>query len=72
MAAGEPLAGIPVTPNDGVTIFVPAADAAELAPAAKALASALAVNGIVAEAAADRGPQTRPKIMVIEIGTKPQ
>jgi hypothetical protein len=71
-AVGEPPAGIPIAPSDGVTIFVPAADVAELAPAAKTLASALAAFGIVTVAAADSGPQTRPKIMVVEIGTKPQ
>jgi hypothetical protein len=72
LAVGDPPAGVPVTPGDGITIFIPASEAAELAPAALAVVSALAKTGIAAIAVPDNGPQTRPKIIVIEIGTKPQ
>lgn len=72
LAAGDPPAGVPVSPSDGVTLFVPVADLPELLPAVKTLASTLIAAGIATAIAADSGPQTRPKIIVIEVGTKPQ
>jgi hypothetical protein len=71
-ATGDPPAGIPISPDEGVTIFVPADDVTNLAPAANALNSALNDAGIKAVSVSDAGPQTRPKIIVIEIGIKPQ
>jgi hypothetical protein len=72
LATGDPLAGVPVSPNEGVTIFVPKDDIAALAPAANALWRTLNAAGIRAFQAEDSGPQARAKIIVIEIGTKPQ
>ena len=72
LATGHPPAGIPVSPNEGVTIFVPQDDLVSLAPAVDALSSALNAAGLKTYVARDAGPQTRPKIIVVEIGTKPQ
>ena len=72
LATGDPPAGVPVSPNEGVTIFVPQDDFASLAPAVNALSFALNAAGLKSYVARDAGPQTRPKIIVVEIGTKPQ
>ena len=72
LATGDPPAGIPVSPNKGVTIFVPQDDLASLAPAVNTLSSALNSAGLKTYVAPDAGPQTRPKIIVVEIGTKTQ
>jgi hypothetical protein len=71
LATGDPPAGVPVEPNDGVTIFVPKDDVPTLAPAANALWRALNDAGIKAFEAPDAGPQVMPKVLAIEIGTKP-
>ena|ERR1700730_10823038 len=71
LAMGTPSAGIPISPNDGVTIFVPASDVTNLAAAANALDSALKAEDIKVSEAIDNGPQARPKIIVVEIGTRP-
>jgi hypothetical protein len=72
VAAGDPPAGIPISPNEGVTIFVPTDDVASLTPAATALLSTLTDAGIKTVAVTNAGLQTRAKIIVIEIGIKPQ
>jgi len=73
LAVGDPPAGIPLSPNSGVTVFVAASRANELAPTAHALAGALAAEGIIAGVTASAGPrlEQRPNVIVIEIGRKP-
>ena len=73
LAVGDPPAGIPLSPNSGVTVFVAASRANELAPTAHALAGALASEGIIAGVTASAGPrlEQRPNVIVIEIGRKP-
>jgi len=72
-AIGNPPAGVPLAPNSGVTVFVAASRANELAPIAQALAGALMAEGIIAGVSASAGPQMegRPNVIVIEIGRKP-
>jgi hypothetical protein len=72
-ATGNPPAGIPLAPNSGVTVFVAASRANELAAPAQALAAALMAEGIIAGVSASAGPQMegRPNVIVIEIGRKP-
>jgi hypothetical protein len=72
-AIGNPPAGVPLAPNSGVTVFVAASRANELAPIAQALARALMAEGIIAGVSASAGPQMegRPNVIVIEIGRKP-
>src|SRR5262249_57746251 len=72
-AIGNPPAGVPLAPNSGVTVFVAASRANELAPIAQALAGALMAEGIIAGVSASAGPQLegRPNVIVIEIGRKP-
>src|SRR5258705_35091 len=66
-------AGIPLAPNSGVTVFVAASRANELAPIAHALAGALTAEGIIAGVSASAGPQMegRPNVIIVEIGRKP-
>ena len=71
LSSGNPPAGVPVSPNDGVTIFVPAEEVSKLAPAANALWKALNRAGIKAYEA-PTSSQTRSGVLVIEVGTKPQ
>ena len=73
LAIGDPPAGIPLSPNSGVTVFVAASRANELAPTAHALAAALTSEGIIAGVTASAGPrlEQRPNVIVIEIGRKP-
>lgn len=70
---GNPPAGVPLAPNSGVTVFVAASRANELAPIAPALAAALMAEGIIAGVSASAGPrmEQRPNVMVIEVGRKP-
>lgn len=70
LATGDPPAGVPLSPNDGVTVFFPK-DSPELWHAGKALVDALNNSGVKAYLTEDSGPQQRAKILVIEIGTKP-
>jgi hypothetical protein len=72
-AIGNPPAGIPLAPNSGVTVFVAASRANELAPIAHALAGALTAEGIIAGVSASAGPQMegRPNVIIVEIGRKP-
>ena len=72
-AIGNPPAGVPLAPNSGVTVFVAASLANELAPIARALAAALMAEGIIAGVSASAGPQmeSRANVIVIEIGRKP-
>jgi len=72
-AIGNPPAGVPLAPNSGVTVFVAASRANELAPIVQALAGALMAEGIIAGVSASAGPQMegRPNVIVIEIGRKP-
>lgn len=72
LARGEPPAGVPISPNEGVTIFVPAQEISELAPAANALYAALNAAGIKTFEAKDGGPQAKAGVLAIEVGTKPQ
>ncbi len=72
LAVGDPPAGVPVSPGKGVTVVVPTDDLQTLIPATNALISALNSEGIATTGAHTTGPQIRPKIIVIEIGTKPQ
>ena len=73
LAVGDPPAGIPLSPTSGVTVFVTASRANELAPTAHALAAALMSEGIIAGVSASAGPrmEQRPNVIVIEIGRKP-
>ncbi len=73
LAVGDPPAGIPLSPNSGVTVFVTASRANELAPTAHALAAALMAEGLIAGVTASAGPrmEQRPNVIVIEIGRKP-
>jgi hypothetical protein len=73
LSVGDPPAGVPLAPNSGVTVFVAASRANELAPIAQALAGALRAEDIIAGVSASAGPQMegRPNVMVIEIGRKP-
>jgi hypothetical protein len=73
LAVGDPPAGIPLSPNSGVTVFVTASRANELAPTAHALAAALMSEGLIAGVTASAGPrmEQRPNVIVIEIGRKP-
>src|SRR5262249_9321596 len=73
LSVGDPPAGIPLSPNSGVTVFVAASRANELAPIAHALAAALMSEGLIAGVAASAGPrlEQRPNVIVIEIGRKP-
>jgi hypothetical protein len=63
---------VPLAPNSGVTVFVAASRANELAPVAQALA-ALMAEGIIAGVSASAGPrmEQRPNVIAIEIGRKP-
>jgi len=63
----------PLAPNSGVTVFVAASRANELATAAQALAAALMAEGIIAGVSASAGPrmEQRPNVIAIEIGRKP-
>jgi hypothetical protein len=72
-AVGDPPAGVPLAPNSGVTVFVAASRANELAPVAQALAAALMGEGIIAGVSASAGPrmEQRPNVIAIEIGRKP-
>ena len=72
-AVGDPPAGVPLAPNSGVTAFVAASRAHELAPVAQALAAALMVEGIIAGVSASAGPrmEQRPNVIAVEIGRKP-
>jgi hypothetical protein len=72
LTTGDPPAGIPVAPNEGVVIFVPKDDIPSIGPAADALSIELRKVGVAAAVFHDIGAQTRAKIMVIEIGMKPQ
>ena len=67
------LAGIPLSPTSGVTVFVTASRANELAPTAHALAAALMAEGLIAGVTASAGPrmEQRPNVIVFEIGRKP-
>jgi hypothetical protein len=73
LAVGDPPAGIPLSPNSGVTVFVAASRANELAPIAHAVAAALTSEGLIAGVTASAGPrmEQRPNVIVIEIGRKP-
>src|SRR5262249_36571961 len=73
LAVGDPPAGIPLSPASGVTVFVTANRANELAPPARAGAAALVGEGIIAGvgAPAGRRMEQRPNVMVIELGRKP-
>ncbi len=73
LSVGNPPAGVALAPTSGVTVFVAASRANELAPVAQALAGALMVEGIIAGVSASAGPQMegRPNVIVIEIGRKP-
>jgi hypothetical protein len=73
LAVGDPPAGIPLSPNSGVTVFVAASRANELAPTAHAVAAALMAEGLIAGVTASAGPrmEQRPNVIVIEIGRKP-
>ena len=73
LAVGEPPAGVPLAPNSGVTVFVAASRANELAAPAQALAAALMAEGIIAGVSASAGPrmEQRPNVIAIEIGRKP-
>lgn len=71
LAAGSPPAGIPLSPGEGVTLFVPANDVPDLAGATNALDEALRDAGLKVVEAIDSGPQSKPKTIAIEIGTKP-
>jgi hypothetical protein len=73
LAVGDPPAGVPLSPNSGVTIFVAASRANEFAPIAQLLAAALMSEGIIAGVSASAGPQMeqRPAVIVVEIGRKP-
>ena len=73
LAVGDPPAGVPLAPNSGVTVFVAASRANELATAAQALAAALMAEGIIAGVSASAGPrmEQRPNVIAIEIGRKP-
>src|SRR5262245_55886885 len=73
LAVGDPPAGIPLSPTSGVTVFVTASRANELAPTAQALAAALTAEGLIAGVTASAGPrmEQRPNVIVIEIGRKP-
>src|SRR5262249_24763576 len=73
LAVGDPPAGIPLSPNSGVTVFVTASRANELAPTAHALAAALMAEGLIAGVTASAGSrmEQRPNVIVIEIGRKP-
>jgi len=70
LAVGDPPAGIPLSPNSGVTVFVAASRANELAPTAHAVAAALMSEGIIAGVTASAGPrmEQRPNVIVVEIG----
>jgi hypothetical protein len=74
LAVGDPPAGVPLAPNSGVTVFVAASRADEVAATAQALASALMAEGLIAGLSASAGPrmEQRPNVIVIEIGRKPQ
>lgn len=72
LETGIPPAGVSVMPSEGVTIFIPSSDFLDLNPAATVLAIALNLAGIKTVITADAGPQTRPKVIVIAVGTKPQ
>jgi len=72
LALGDPPAGVSVSPNEGITIFVPAEDWNDLLPSVQALYNSLTAIGLKTVAVPDRGEQKRPHIIVIEIGTKPQ
>jgi hypothetical protein len=72
LAAGDPPAGVAIAPASGVTVIVPKESASELAPIAVVLAVALNEAGIAAAVAQSTGPQSRPGIIVVEIGPKPQ
>ena len=73
LAVGEPPAGVPLAPNSGVTVFVAASRANELAAPAQALAAALMAEGIIAGVSASAGPrmEQRPNVIAVEIGRKP-
>ena len=73
LAVGDPPAGIPLSPNSGVTVFVAASRANELAPTAHAVAAALMAEGLIAGVTASANPrmEQRPNVIVIEIGRKP-
>jgi len=73
LAVGEPPAGVPLAPNSGVTVFVAASRANELAAPAQALAAALMAEGIIAGVSASAGPrmEQRPNVIALEIGRKP-
>jgi hypothetical protein len=73
LAVGDPPAGIPLAPNSGVTVFVAASRANELAPTAHAVSAALMAEGLIAGVTASAGPrmEQRPNVIVIEIGRKP-
>jgi hypothetical protein len=73
LAVGEPPAGVPLAPNSGVTVFVAASRANELAAPAQALAAALMAEGIIAGVSASAGPrmEQRPNVIAIEVGRKP-
>jgi len=73
LAVGEPPAGVPLAPNSGVTVFVAASRANELAAPAQALAAALMAEGVIAGVSASAGPrmEQRPNVIAIEIGRKP-
>lgn len=64
--------GIPIVADEGVMIFIPETDWSALFPAAGALRNALMHEHIVAAVAPMTGQQARPKIIVIEVGMKPQ
>ena len=73
LSVGNPPAGVALAPTSGVTVFVAASRANELAPVAHALAGALMAEGIIAGVSASAGPQMegRPNVIVVEIGRKP-
>ena len=71
LSIGDPPHGVPISPGDGVALFIPAQDVHRLAPAANALTNALQDSGIKTVEVPDNGPQSRTGIIVIEIGTKP-
>jgi hypothetical protein len=69
---GDPPAVLTVTPDQGVRIFVPINDLAELKEASLALEAALRAADISALAVTDTSVLARQRIIMIEVGPKPQ
>jgi hypothetical protein len=71
LAVGDPPAGIPLSPEPGISIMFAPSRATDIGAAARALGVALVAEGIATAVGADPNMEQRATVVSIAIGIKP-